>query len=232
MPGVRSVAADEGRWLAMSDTEAPATAGGSTRDRLLRAIQVLSMHEDKKEWMRDRWLDQVLWFDGRARAANLRYSALRVVAIAGGVLVPALVSLNPPHPSDLWIWDWVKPTAFVVSLAVAAAVGLDGFFHYGERWRHFRRTAELLKTEGWLFIEGGGRYKQYQHRHDFHERVFPLFATKVEELVRRDVEVYLTRIVQEKPEDSEREDREVRRALDASEEAGPLADTRGDEPSS
>ncbi len=114
---------------------------------------------------------------------------------------------------------------------VAAAVGLDGFFHYGERWRHFRRTAELLKTEGWLFIEGGGRYKQYQHRRDFHERVFPLFATKVEELVRRDVEVYLTRIVQEKPEDSEQEDREVRRYLDAGEDADPVADPPREEPS-
>ena len=198
----------------MSDTEIPATTGGTTRDRLLRAIQMLAMHEDKKEWMRDRWLDQVLWFDGRARDANRRYAALRVIAITGGVLVPALVSLSPPANSNE-LWEWVKPTTFVVSLMVAAAVGLDGFFHYGERWRHFRRTAELLKTEGWLFIEGGGRYKQYQHRHDFHERVFPLFATKVEEIVRRDVEVYLTRIVQEKPEDSEQEDREVRKYLDA-----------------
>jgi hypothetical protein len=101
---------------------------------------------------------------------------------------------------------------------VAISVGLDSFFHFGERWRHFRRTAELLKNEGWLFIEGGGRYKRYQHVSSFHDKVFPLFATKVEELVRRDVEVYLTRIVQEKPEDTDKEDEEVRQTLDAGEE--------------
>ena len=207
----------------MRDTETAAEAGATTREGLLRVIQLLDMSEDKKEWMRDRWLDQVHWFDRRARDANRRYSALRVIAITGGVLVPALVSLNPPDTSTLWVWDWVKPAAFVVSLMVAASVGLDGFFHYGERWRHFRRTAELLKTEGWLFIEGGGRYKQHQHRADFHERFFSLFATKVEDLVRRDVEVYLTRIVQEKPEDSDQEDRETRSYLEAGEGTKPNA---------
>jgi hypothetical protein len=200
-----------------TDPQILAMAGDSSRDRLLRVIALLHMSDEHKEWMRDRWLDQVQWFDQHARNANRRYYVLRVIAITGGVLVPALVSLSPGL-SEAWIWDWVKPTAFVVSLLVAASVGLDSFFRFGDRWRHFRRTAELLKTEGWLFIEGGGRYKQHQHRSDFHDRFFPLFATKVEELVRRDVEVYLTRIVQEKPEDTDQEDREVRKYLDAGEE--------------
>jgi Protein of unknown function (DUF4231) len=168
--------------------------------------------------MRDRWLDQVEWFDQRARQANLRYSVLRVIAITGGVLVPALVSVSHVN-NPLWVWDLVRPAAFVVSLLVAASVGLDSFFHYGDRWRHFRRTAERLKAEGWLFIEGGGRYKQHHNRSDFHDRFFPLFATKVEEMVREDVEVYLSRIVQEKPEDSEEE--EVRKYLEAGTDSTP-----------
>ena len=202
----------------MSITQTLARSGENNQERLQRAIEMLDMSEDRKEWMRDRWLDQVRWFDQRARLSNRRYYMLRVVAITGGVLVPALISISP-GASTLWVWDWVRPTAFVVSLLVAASVGLDSFFHFGERWRHFRRTAELLTTEGWLFIEGAGRYKQHQHRSDFHDRFFPLFATKVEDIVRRDVEVYLTRIVQERPEDSEQEDREVRKYLDAGSEA-------------
>ena len=193
---------------------------GSTPDKLERAIALLAMAEDKKEWMRDRWLDQVRWFDKKAAQANFRHSALRVVAITGGVLVPGLVSVSSNEGSR-WLREWPRPLAFVVSLLVAAAVGLDGFFRYGDRWRHFRRTAELLKIEGWYFIEGGGRYKQYQHRRDFHDRFFPVFATKVEELVKRDVEVYLTRIVQEKQEDSDQENREMRAHLEAGDGAEP-----------
>jgi hypothetical protein len=201
----------------MSLTQGNATAGDTTRERLTRAIDNVDMSEKRKEWMRDRWLDQVLWFDRRARHANRRYSGLRIVAISGGVVVPALVSMSQGG-GDAWIRDWATPAAFVVSILVAISVGLDSFFHFGERWRHFRRTAELLKNEGWLFIEGGGRYKRYQHISSFHDKAFPLFATKVEELVRRDVEVYLTRIVQEKQEDSDKEDQEVGTYLDAKKE--------------
>jgi len=201
----------------MSATQISANAAGTTQERLNRAIDSIDMSERRKEWMRDRWLEQVLWFDRRALRANRRYSLLRIVAISGGVIVPAMVSLSQ-GAGDAWIRDWATPAAFVISVLVAISVGLDSFFHFGERWRHFRRTAELLKNEGWLFIEGGGRYKRYQHVSSFHDKVFPLFATKVEELVRRDVEVYLTRIVQEKPEDTDKEDEEVRQTLDAGEE--------------
>ena len=209
----------------MSATQIRATADDGTRERLLRVIETLDMSDRRKEWMRDRWLDQVRWFDRRALRANRRYSGLRIVAITGGVLVPALVSVS--GTTDTALGDWVKPAAFVISVLVAISVGLDSFFHFGERWRHFRRTAELLKTEGWLFIEGGGRYKRYQHISSFHDKAFPLFATKVEELVRRDVEVYLTRIVQEKPEDSDKEDEEVQSYLDAGKGSDPSEQPTG-----
>ena len=189
---------------------------GTTADQLERVVDGLNMTKDKKEWMKDRWLDQVLWFDKSAARANLRHGALRIVAIAGGVLVPGLVTIASGSGSSLSTQHRAGALAFGVSLLVAIAVGLDSFFHFGERWRHFRRTAELLKTEGWLFIEGGGRYKAHQHQANFHDRFFPFFATKVEELIRRDVEVYLTRIVQEQPEDKDQAAREVRSYLEDS----------------
>jgi uncharacterized protein DUF4231 len=199
-------------------------------DRLGPVIDGLAMDDDKKMWMRNRWLEQLTWFDQRAESSNRKHNYLRVIAIAGGVLIPGLVSVHEGS-SSLWLWDWVRPLAFIVSLMVAGAVGLDEFFHFGERWRHFRRTAELLKTEGWLFIEGGGRYKVHQHKKDFHNRFFPVFATKVEEIIRRDVEVYLTRIVQEKQEDGEREDEELQKYSEASERSESDTDSEDGSPS-
>ena len=181
--------------------------------RLTRVIDGLPLGDDKKLWMTERWLDQVGWFDRKARSANLWHSTLRVIAIGGGVLVPGLVSLGNHQ-------GWATPAAFVVSLFVATAVGLEGFFHFGERWRHFRRTAELLESEGWLFIEGGGRYKRHQAHTEFHERAFPLFATKVEEIIARDVDVYLTQIVQERQADRDDEEQDVEDYLSKGEHAG------------
>lgn len=208
---------------AASPASRDAAASTGSRDspykRLGQVIDGLDLAPPRKVWMRERWLDQIYWFDRRAEQANLRHTYLRVIAIGGGVLIPGLVSVHAGS-SSLWVWDWVRPLAFVVSLMVAAAVGLDEFFHFGERWRHFRRTAELLKAEGWLFIEGGGRYKQEQHRRNFHELFFPVFATKVEEIIRRDVEVYLTRIVQEKQDDADEEEKEMSRYGEAGDGSG------------
>ncbi|MGZ8578515.1 MAG: DUF4231 domain-containing protein [Actinomycetota bacterium] len=194
----------------MSATHDAPTGASTDHGALDRVIQGLDMSEHRKEWMRARWLAQVRWFDRRAEAANRKHSILRVVAITGGVLVPGLVSVGSGVGSDD-LSAWAQPLAFVVSLMVAAAVGLDSFYHFGERWRHYRKTAEMLKTEGWLFIEGAGRYRKEQHRRNFHDVFFPVFATKVEEIIQHDVEVYLTQIVQEKREDHDEEEQEMQR---------------------
>ena len=203
----------------------PTGRAATNAEKLEHVIDGLNMKPEKKEWMKDRWLDQVRWFDQSAARANLRHSTLRIVAIAGGVLVPGLVTIASGSSDRFISPKTAGGLAFGTSLLVAIAVGLDSFFHFGERWRHFRRTAELLKTEGWLFIEGGGRYTAHQRLHDFHDRFFPFFATKVEELIRRDVEVYLTRIVQEQPEDKDQAARETLSYLQDSKGSGQEAGT-------
>jgi hypothetical protein len=43
-------------------------------------------------------------------------------------------------------------------LLVATSAAIEEFFHFGERWRHYRRSVELLKAEGWKFFELAGVY--------------------------------------------------------------------------
>ena len=76
-------------------------------------------------------------------------------------------------------------------MAVSAAV--EGFFRYGERWRHYRRTAELLKTEGWQFLQLTGHYR----RHAAHALAYPLFASRVEDILQQDVDAYITTVAAE-----------------------------------
>ena len=48
----------------------------------------------QKQFLHDRWLDQLVWFESKALANQRRYYVLRVMTIVGGLIVPALVSLN------------------------------------------------------------------------------------------------------------------------------------------
>jgi len=75
------------------------------------------------------------------------------------------------------------------AIARVAAVAIEGFFHYGERWRHYRRTSELLKSQGWQFFELAGPYEG----HRTHRTAFRAFASTVEGLIAEDVVIQIQR---------------------------------------
>jgi Protein of unknown function (DUF4231) len=184
--------------------DVPASLGEWSYTRLESVIDELDdMADNRKQWMKNRWLEQTCWFDKKGVQTRRRYSALRVTAIIGGVLVPPLVSIDSAD-NLRWFGLSAQQLAFFVSLLVAASVALEGFFHFGDRWLQYRRTAELLKIEGWLFLQSGGRtYSSYRDKPSFHDSAFHIFADRVERLIGSDVQVYLTEIAQPQPEDGE-----------------------------
>ncbi|MEW5871232.1 MAG: DUF4231 domain-containing protein [Chloroflexota bacterium] len=155
---------------------------------LLDLIDKIELSETKRTAFKTRYLDQVLWFDGHAEQTQILYYLLRLTTIVGGVLIPSLVSF---YERISWL-HWV---VFSVSLIVAISSAVEGFFHYGERWRNYRRTAEELKMEGWLFIQLAGRYGRKKYL--THEDAFPDFAGRVEDIIRQELNIYITQIVGE-----------------------------------
>jgi Protein of unknown function (DUF4231) len=156
-----------------------------------KLIASLELPELNKEFMRARWLDLVVWMDGKAKESVWWYRRLRLATIIGGVIVPALVSLNVG--SD--IQPLIQTITFIVSLVVALSAAVEEFFRYGERWRHYRRMTESLKSEGWQFLQLSGGYANQTH-----VQAYPAFAARVEELSREEVETYITQVFKEKKE--------------------------------
>ena len=149
-----------------------------------KVIAALELNDLQRQFVLDRWLDQLLWFEDKAHLNQRRYYTLRLMTIIGGVTVPALVSLsvNDRDVADALLW-----TTFGLSLVVAIAAALDGFFRHGERWRSFRRVAELLKAHGWQFFELSGPYRAPNHA-----RAFPSFAAQVEAVIQEDLKAFIT----------------------------------------
>jgi hypothetical protein len=152
-------------------------------------IGELRLSELRRRFLRSRWLDQLLWVEGRATRNRNRYYFWRLITILGGVTVPALVTSNLNGPARAPL-SWAT---FAVSLLVAISAAVEGFFRYGERWRHYRRTAELLKTEGWQFFQLTGFYR----RHTTHASAYPLFASRVEDILQQDIDAYITTVAAE-----------------------------------
>ena len=160
-------------------------------------IEALDLGEMQKHFLRSRWLDQVLWMEGKADRARDWYYRLRLTTIVGGVIIPALVSLNFTGGADAMI-GWIT---FFISLLVAISAAVEEFFHYGERWRHYRQAVEALKGEGWQFFQLSGPYR----RHKSHAEAYRAFAARVENINRLDVGAYVTDVVREKQDEEEKE---------------------------
>ena len=155
------------------------------RAEMDKLIASLDLPELNKEFMRARWLELVIWMDGKAKESVWWYRRLRLATIIGGVIVPALVSLN--IGSDMQ--GLVQMLTFIVSLVVALSAAVEEFFRYGERWRHYRQMTESLKSEGWQFLQLSGVYANQTHM-----SAYPAFAARVEELSREEVESYITQV--------------------------------------
>jgi hypothetical protein len=143
----------------------------------------------QQEFLRARWLSQVRYLGDKAEFSKRWHYALRLTAIVGGVTIPALIGLNVAGT----VSQGVRWTVFGLGLLVALATAVDEFFHFGEQWRHYRRTAELLKSVGWEFIERSGPFAEGKN----HAAVFAAFALQIENVMERDVEAFFTRVVRE-----------------------------------
>jgi hypothetical protein len=153
-------------------------------------IEKTELDERQRDFLRSRWLDQVIWMEGRAITAQRRFYRLRMITVAGAVLVPALVSLTT---LDDWHGQAAKIVLWIVSLVVAVSAAVEGFFQFGLRWRNYRGTVERLKMEGWLYLQTTGPYAGTAPSESY-----GVFAARVEELIRSDVDVYLTEVAIER----------------------------------
>ena len=151
-------------------------------------IDKLTVSDLRKEFLKHRWLDQLLWLESRAKKEQKRYYVLRLITIIGGTLVPAMVGFNGFQGStDNRFQTAVAYAAFGVSQTVAISAAIEEFFAYGKKYRNYRNTAENLKIEGWQFFQLAGPYRQYVS----HEAAYSSFAQRVEQYMQQDVKGFL-----------------------------------------
>ena len=150
-------------------------------------VESFHLGPEQDHFLRSRWLENVLWMEAAAQRTRTRYYALRLTTVVGAVIVPALVSINAVGGAETAI-TWLT---FAVSLVVAVSAAVEGFFRFGERWRHYRSLVEELKSEGWDFYELSGPYRADGATH---ATAFPAFVDRVNDVLRRETQAYIAEI--------------------------------------
>ena len=149
-------------------------------------IKALGLGEAAQSYLTSRWLDQLTWMEGKAARAQAWYYGLRLAAILGGLFIPVLVGWQGATTYS----EVSRVVAGVLGAVVAGASAVEGFFRFGERWQHYRRTAEGLKAEFWRYSQLSGPYKDSPDS----GHAFPTFVERVEHTLGDELETYFTAI--------------------------------------
>ena len=175
-------------------------------------IDGIDLSEMQKRFIKARWLDQVLWLDKRANQCRNHYYALRMMTIIGGVIVPALVGINSSDGKIRVALGW---TAFGLSQVVAISAAVEELFQYGKHYTQYRNTAEAMKIEGWQFLQLSGPYRRVEN----HTQAFTQFSSRVEVLIRKDVQGYISEL--EHDQEQAREQTELILSQNITQNPGP-----------
>jgi hypothetical protein len=168
------------------------------RQEFSSMIDAIDLPDINKQFLRSRWLEQVLWMEMKSERERKWYYILRLTAIIGGITLPALASLFLQSQPTVTFIQWV---ILAISLLVAITSATEEIFHFGERWRHYRHTVEWLKIEGWRFFQLSGPYHQYGS----YPEAFRDFAGQVEETMKYEVDVYISKVIQEKQKEDKKQ---------------------------
>jgi hypothetical protein len=152
---------------------------------LAEAIDEAGLDEHRRGYLKRRYLEYVRWLEDGSATNLVNYYALRIPAIVLAALVPALVALD--------LGTVGRTITVALGVVVAATTTVEHFLGSGQRWRHYRGSVELMKSEGWLYLQLAGPYAG----HPTLEAAFSDFVTRVETLMRNEVREYVTTIVAE-----------------------------------
>lgn len=129
--------------------------------------------EDFEKYLKERYQDQVDWYDRKARWNHQMYQVFQWSAIFFSAATPVLIVVY-----DGWTRWLAASIAFLVAIVTS---GLKTF-KYQENWVNYRTTAETLKKEKYYYdanIEG------YQNLEDIKYKQ-ALFVDRVEQLISRE----------------------------------------------
>ena len=138
-------------------------------------IDQLELSDLQKAFLRDRWQDQLDWFDRAATKNRRRHLYLRFTTIVSGAITTSLAGLKVAG-NTLPEVDWV---ICFLSLMITITAGLEELMQYGNKWRGYRRLSEELRSEGWKFMELSGNYVSYNRHSDAYRE----FVTRVEDII-------------------------------------------------
>ncbi|MEM6973477.1 MAG: DUF4231 domain-containing protein [Pseudomonadota bacterium] len=109
-------------------------------------------YSDPEEYINERVAQYQSWYDLRSTRMKMNFLRFRIISVLGSALIPVITNMSAiplPHKDYL---------VTVIGLVVVIMVSLDSVFHWGEQWRNYRSTEQVLGREVVFFKTRRGPY--------------------------------------------------------------------------
>jgi len=132
--------------------------------------------EDFQKYLRERYEDQINWYDKKSIWCQRRYRCFQWCVIVLSAVTPVLVAVAP---------EATRWPAVMISALVAIGTTALKTFKYQENWINYRTTCETLRKEIHFCKACVGEYKDADDPEG-------LFIERVESLISRENTMWLT----------------------------------------
>ena len=130
-----------------------------------------------EQYLKDRYQDQVDWYDAKAGSNQRKFRFLQWSVIVLSAITPILVLVGTD--------GWQRGLAVIVAALVAIGTAALRAFKYQENWISYRTTCETLRKEIHYFNANLGEYAEAADRQ-------AKFIERVEALVSRENTLWLS----------------------------------------
>jgi len=113
-----------------------------------------SMHMNEQDYIKERIDNQFDWYDKKSQSNQKIYKRLKLLEILASVLIPFLSGyLNNDKVSNMGL------IIGILGLTIAFIEGTLYLYNFQENWLGYRKVAEFLKREKFLYLTASGPYE-------------------------------------------------------------------------
>mgnify|MGYP006090330559 CR=1 FL=1 len=174
-----------------------------TNDRISNMIDELELMEYQKTLLKNRFLDQVVLYNKKAKTAEFFYILFNVFMTVGSIVLPALLSIQQMDYSeddrkDERIQITIYWLTWIISLVITICNGLIQLLGLNKQYLSYTRTKEKMLSEGWYYFQLTGDYMGTSHKESFHE-----FCEEIEKIKEEQVDKELSFMASKKKKQGE-----------------------------
>jgi len=125
-----------------------------------------------EDYLKDRVDEQIEWYSKKSGFCKKQYYFCKIAVVALAALLPVCIAL-------LYRNELLPIAASIISALIIIAEGVLSLLKSQENWIEYRKIAETLKHEKYMFIHHAGVYL----KEDIESVIFSYFVERIESII-------------------------------------------------